>query len=146
MVSQKLPGLIADVVGDDHVAKRSIKPRPKNDVFVAGPDVRVQVNSRTYSVHGMLEHMATSAGSSMEVLERMTRHPQPHIRASVAENKKAPYQLIIRLAQDEDPTVRYQLAENPHLPMDVLKQLSEDDNPYVACRAQKTIDRVSQVV
>ena len=138
VVKSRLPGLIADIVGDPIKAQ----PPPGKETRTIGPEAIVQVNSRTYSVHAFLEHMATSSRTPVEVLEKMISHPLPHVRAAVAENKKTTEEMLAVLAKDEDPTVRYQLAENPHLPVAVLQVLSGDDNPYVACRAQRTIERI----
>lgn len=139
LVRRRLPGLVADIVGD------KVESQPHADgesLCITGPDTKVVLNSRTYSVHAFLEHMATSTGSPIDVLEKILRHPQPHIRAAVAENRKATESMLWHLVKDEDPTVRFQLAENPHLPITILKALTEDENPYVMCRAQRTIERL----
>jgi hypothetical protein len=141
LVKRRLPGLIAEVVGDPGVAGR--QEQDKENICITGPETKIQVNSRTYSVHAFLEHMATSASSPIDVIEKMLRHPQPHIRAAVAENQKVSDAMLWLLVKDEDPTVRYQLAENPHLPLDILRELCQDDNPYVSCRAEKTLERMA---
>lgn len=139
LVKRKLPGLVAEVVGDRDIDRQRIE---RENICITGPDTKVSVNSRTYSVHAFLEHMATSVASPLEVIEKMLRHPQPHIRASVAENRRATESMLWQLVHDEDPTVRFQLAENPHLPVKILQALAEDENPYVMCRARRTLERI----
>jgi hypothetical protein len=91
----------------------------------------------------VLEHIATNANTPPAILETLVAHPEPNVRAALAENKSTPFSCLWRLAHDEDADVRFQLAENHNLPKQVLSALAEDDNPYVACRAQKTLERIS---
>jgi hypothetical protein len=47
------------------------------------------------------------------------------------------------LARDDNPNVRYAIADNHNISIAILKRLAEDENPYIACRAAKTLLRVS---
>ena len=89
-----------------------------------------------------LERMAASADTPVIVLERLALHPHADVRAAVADNENTPLYTIWALSKDADADVRYQLAENHNLPVTLLRSLLKDENPYVACRAQKTYDRL----
>jgi hypothetical protein len=89
-----------------------------------------------------LEGMAVDPATPVVVLERLAVHPNADVRAAVAENENTPLYTVWALAKDADADVRYQLAENHNLPLALLRSMTNDENPYVACRAQKTYDRL----
>ncbi len=77
------------------------------------------------------------------LLNELAEDMHPEVRVAVADNPNAPYEALERLAADECIDVRYGLAENSQLPISILLHLINDDNPYVASRANKTANRVS---
>lgn len=91
-----------------------------------------------------LEHIAANQNTPGRLLAKLARHSNAHVRSAVAENRNTPIDCLMTLAMDEDPDVRFELAENHHLPVSILKTLAQDDNPYVACRAEKTLTRLSE--
>jgi hypothetical protein len=93
-----------------------------------------------------LERISADTKTPADILRQLAEYPHPDIRALVAENSSTPMDVRIALTKDENPNVRYQLAESPSLPYEMLHALTEDDNPYVACRAQRTLDRISSSV
>lgn len=99
---------------------------------------------RNYSLKD-LETIATDPNTSKKKLEWLSKHPNPDVRASVAENKNVPSECIWSLASDHDPNVRLQLAEIYQLPMDVLSALTRDENPYVSARANRTVENLQRL-
>jgi len=78
------------------------------------------------------------------VLEELASYPDKEVKAAVADNRSTDTDTLMLIAKDEDPDVRYTLAENHNIPLDVLQVLIEDENPYVADRARRTLNRLSQ--
>lgn len=117
-----------------------------------------------------LERRAASGEHHADVLINLARHADPEIRERVAANPYAPRILLHLLSLDEDenvrlsaaenmhipsssrslllhdqsPDLRYALAENHTLPLGLISQLAQDENPYVAARAQKTLNRLTE--
>ncbi len=95
------------------------------------------------SLHPIVpERVAENPRAHPATLESLAQHPHADVRAAVADNSNTPYHVMQRLASDESPDVRFRLAENHNLPEDILLLLSQDHNPYVACRAQRTLQRM----
>jgi hypothetical protein len=93
------------------------------------------------AVHKPVEFDRDLMGGS-EYWSRLVRPQSLEVRSDLADNRDTPLDCLYVLATDYDPTLRYQLAENHQAPLEVLQFLTSDENPYVACRAQKTIDRL----
>ncbi len=89
--------------------------------------------------------MATDPNTPVVLIERLATHAVAAVRGAVCENESTPIDTLWSLAKDVDPDVRYQLAENYNLPLALISTLTNDENPYVACRAQKTYDRLRAV-
>jgi hypothetical protein len=98
-------------------------------------------NQPLQAVHKPVEYDRDLMGGS-EYWSRLVRPQSLEIRSDLADNKETPLDCLYVLATDYDPTLRYQVAENHQVPLEVLQFLTSDENPYVACRAQKTIDRL----
>jgi hypothetical protein len=98
-------------------------------------------NKPLQAVHKPVEFDRDLMGGS-EYWSRLVRPQSLEIRSDLADNKDMPLDCLYVLATDYDPTLRYQIAENHQAPLEVLHFLTEDENPYVACRAQKTINRL----
>ena len=120
--------------------------------------------------HFMQYLIAGSSQTLGEVLQELSTSPQVCVRRNVAENTAAPLSVLNFLLYDEDPEVRqslsanpsvpkaflrhlaldqsvdvrYALAENAHMPVEILTVLSRDENPYVAHRASRTLQRLSE--
>ena len=112
------------------------RPVQPIDFFSNKIDILWQLDNKAVKL------MATSSSSSLETLERLATHPMADVRAAVSENENTPLSTLWALSKDCDPDVRYQLAENHNLPLSLIRFLTSDENPYVACRAQKTYDRL----
>jgi hypothetical protein len=125
------------------MASKSSAPEPESGVTSSkAPVRRLEPTHKSKCWQDRLDHVAANPKTPVDVLERLTYHPEPEVRVALAENKNVPLRCIWTLAHDRDPDVRYQLAENHKLPMRVLMVLAEDDNPYVACRARTTLGRL----
>jgi hypothetical protein len=88
------------------------------------------------------EAMAESPTTSWQMLELLSNHSSPLVRAAVADNANTRTETLIRLAHDQNEDVRFQLAENHNIPDQVLSILEEDENPYVMWRAETTRTRM----
>ena len=104
------------------------------------PDV-LEALSRTASPT-ILELIAGNANCAPSLLKRLAKHESAQVRLAAAENKNTSLETLWQLVMDEDADVRFGLAEMHHVPELILRALSEDGNPYVACRAGKTLERV----
>lgn len=91
----------------------------------------------------VLEHIAANPATPVALLQWLVHHASADVRSAVADNPSTPIECLWKLANDADADVRYQLSEHHRLPLLILEKLCEDDNPYVACRAQRTIHRLS---
>lgn len=66
------------------------------------------------------------------VLREFAGHPDPAIRAVVAENRVVEGAILQRLAGDPEPEVRYQVARHPSTTSEVLEDMLGDPIPWVA--------------
>jgi hypothetical protein len=89
------------------------------------------------------EAMAESPTTSWQLLEFLSNHSSPLVRAAVADNANTKKETLIRLAHDQNEDVRFQLAENHNVPDEVLSILEDDENPYVMWRAETTRTRIN---
>ena len=104
------------------------------------PDV-LEALSRTASPM-ILELIAGNGNCPPSLLKRLASHQSAQVRLAAAENSNTNLETLWQLVSDTDADVRFGLAENHRMPEIVLRALSEDENPYVACRAGKTLERV----
>jgi len=98
-------------------------------------------NKPLQAVHKPVEFDRDLMGGS-EYWSHLVRPQSLEVRSDLADNGDTPLDCLYVLATDYDPTLRYQIAENHQAPLEVLHFLTSDENPYVACRAQKTINRL----
>lgn len=104
------------------------------------PDV-LEALSRT-ACPMILELIAGNGNCPPSLLRKLAKHQSAQVRLAAAENSNTNLETLWQLVNDEDADVRFGLAENHRLPEPILRALSEDDNPYVACRAEKTLERI----
>ncbi|MDR2564906.1 MAG: pentapeptide repeat-containing protein [Bifidobacteriaceae bacterium] len=71
----------------------------------------------------------------VEVLELLSKDPDPGVRVEVASRRKLPESLFWALAADPDPEVRRHIAANPKAPWAVLRRLVDDPVLWVAAAA-----------
>lgn len=65
-------------------------------------------------------------------LERLSRHPDPHVRARVAENGLTPISVLERLAEERGEAAEFvhkYLVRNPVVPFHILKKLMYVKDP-----------------
>lgn len=91
-------------------------------------------------------HLAAHPRAMACTLAKLAKSEHVEVRCAVGDNANTTRDVLAVLVNDENPDVRYALAENHNIPIDILKQLAQDENPYVASRAIKTIERLSQQV
>lgn len=82
--------------------------------------------------------VAENSRAPLEVLELLSSDKSPDVRIAVGTNPSTPAHIRYSFAFDEDPNVRFGLAEDMNTPMELLEKLVEDSNPYVSCRAKET--------
>ncbi len=106
------------------------------------PDV-LEALSRTASPM-ILELIAGNANCAPSLLKRLAKHASANVKIAAAENSNTSLETLWQLVKDEDADVRFGLAENHRMPEPILRALSEDENPYVSCRAGKTLERIEE--
>jgi hypothetical protein len=67
-------------------------------------------------------------------------------RIAIADSPDTSFEALQHLSQDENADLRFALAENHNIDKRILNTLTQDSNPYIAHRAQKTLDRLKNVV
>lgn len=132
--SSKTPARSANEIISDRIIATSAK---------TAPDL-LEALSRT-ATPAILELIAGNSNCAPSLLMRLAKHVSAQVRLAAAENKNIGEDILWQLVKDEDADVRYGLAENHHMPHQILKFLIEDENPYVACRAQQTVERLSEI-
>jgi len=86
--------------------------------------------------------VAENPATSVALLVALSIDQSVDVRMAVACNLRVPRSLLAYLANDQSPDMRYFLAGDYNLPTVLLHKLSQDENPYIACRAQKTLDKL----
>lgn len=84
--------------------------------------------------------VAENERAPQDVLTLLASDSNPDVRIAVALNGSTPSSLLKRLVKDSDPSVRYAIAEDPNTSRQILLQLCDDPNPYVAVRATRTLN------
>ena len=90
---------------------------------------------------GLVRRAAEHPRVSLELLDALSTHTDPEIRAAVVHNHQTSDDLHWRLAKDSCDDVRYAVAESYMVNMDVLSSLLEDANPYICHRARATLKK-----
>ncbi|MGH9549707.1 MAG: hypothetical protein ACRD3W_10040, partial [Terriglobales bacterium] len=90
-----------------------------------------------------LKLIARKTNTPARRLAELARHPDPRVRAAVAENANTPLELIWLLAKDEQQDVKLKVTENYNCPVDVLETLKEDDDSFVAWQARSVLSRLT---
>lgn len=88
--------------------------------------------------------VAENPRAPKNILRVLSKDSDAEVRLAVAGNPSTPEQVLRELARDADPTVRHGIAEDPRTPEGVLLSLAQDENAYVSCRAVKTLARLSR--
>jgi hypothetical protein len=82
--------------------------------------------------------VAENPKAPIEVLELLSTDRNADVRIAVGTNPSTPAHISYGLAFDKDPNVRLGLAEDMNTPVELLDKLMEDENPYVSYRAYET--------
>jgi len=80
---------------------------------------------------GVLHALAANPGAPVSLLERLSKHAQADVRATVARNINCPVGMYERLMRDRDWTVRQGCADNPAAQAHFLEVLANDPEPEV---------------
>jgi hypothetical protein len=76
-------------------------------------------------------------------LSELARHPDPTVRAAVAENANTPSEMLWILARDTDQEVKIKVTDNYNCPTEILEALKEDGDSYVAWQARNVLHRLT---
>ncbi len=128
--------------GYEHCKAIGCKPCFFSYLRAANPDAGL-MDFQTLAQHPNLKvrrNVAENGRAPVNILRLLAQDRSPEVRAAVADNHNTPQDTVAMLSQDEHADVRYALAENPTIAQSLLAILIGDDNPYVAQRALRSLE------
>lgn len=101
-------------------------------------DVWIELVERHADLRSWVAHNKTVP---VQVLERLARDTDPHVRSAVALRRRATGEILARLAGDDDAGVRLHVARHSNTPSEVLVSLADDEWDQVRTAALANLGR-----